>query len=67
MGAFAAIWNGNADSDSFNALITTAGLHWREVVMLRAYAGYMHQTLFPFSANYIAIALAVPLSAATTK
>lgn len=57
MGAFAAIWNGNADSDSFNALITTAGLHWREVVMLRAYAGYMHQTLFPFSANYIAIAL----------
>lgn len=57
MSAFAAIWNGNADSDSFNALITTAGLHWRQVVMLRAYAGYMHQTLFPFSASYMAVAL----------
>lgn len=57
MSAFAAIWNGNADSDAFNALITTAGLDWREVVMLRAYAGYMHQTLFPFSAGYMAVAL----------
>ncbi|HTF95240.1 MAG TPA: NAD-glutamate dehydrogenase [Cellvibrio sp.] len=57
MSAFAAIWNGQADSDSFNALITTAGLHWRQVVMLRAYAGYMHQTLFPFSAGYMAVAL----------
>lgn len=58
LGAFSAIWNGNADNDSFNALITTVGITWREVVMLRAYAGYMHQTLFPFSSNYIAIALA---------
>ena len=57
MSAFAAIWNGQADSDAFNALITTAGLRWREAVMLRAYAGYMHQTLFPFSAGYIAVAL----------
>lgn len=57
MSAFAAIWNGQADSDSFNALVTTSGLGWRDVVMLRAYAGYMHQTLFPFSASYMAIAL----------
>lgn len=57
MSAFAAIWSGQAESDSFNALITTVGLRWREVVMLRAYAGYMHQTLFPFSASYIALAL----------
>lgn len=57
MNAFAAIWHGLADSDAFNALITTAGLGWREVVMLRAYSGYMHQTLFPFSASYMAIAL----------
>lgn len=56
--AFAAIWRGQADSDAFNTLITTAGLHWREVVILRAYSGYMHQTLFPFSASYMAIALA---------
>ena len=56
--AFAAIWHGLADSDAFNSLITTAGLDWREVVMLRAYSGYMHQTLFPFSATYMAVALA---------
>ncbi|HSC68396.1 MAG TPA: NAD-glutamate dehydrogenase [Cellvibrio sp.] len=57
MSAFDAIWRGAADSDAFNSLITNAGLQWREVVMLRAYAGYMHQTLFPFSASYIAVAL----------
>lgn len=57
MNAFAAIWHGLADSDTFNSLITTAGLDWREVVMLRAYSGYMHQTLFPFSASYMAVAL----------
>jgi glutamate dehydrogenase len=56
--AFAAIWSGQADSDAFNALITNAGLHWRDVVMLRAYSSYMHQTLFPFSASYVAVALA---------
>lgn len=57
MSAFAAIWRGLADSDAFNSLITTAGLGWREVVMLRAYSGYMHQTLFPFSSSYMAVAL----------
>jgi glutamate dehydrogenase len=57
MDAFAAIWHGRADNDGFNALISTADLHWREVVVLRAYAGYMHQTLFPFSASYIALTL----------
>src|SRR5690606_29570971 len=58
MSAFAAIWGGQSDNDSFNTLVTTAGLDWREVVMLRAYAAYMHQTLFPFTATYIAVALA---------
>lgn len=57
MSAFAAIWRGQADSDAFNSLITTAGLGWRDVVMLRAYSGYMHQTLFPFSSSYMAVAL----------
>ena len=57
MNAFSAIWHGLADSDAFNMLITAAGLNWREVVVLRSYAAYMHQTLFPFSANYMAVAL----------
>lgn len=57
MEAFTAIWQGRADNDAFNSLISCVGLDWRYVVMLRAYAGYMHQTLFPFSANYMASAL----------
>lgn len=55
--AFAAIWQGDADNDSFNKLIPLAQLHWREVSLLRAYASYMHQTLFPFALSYIAAAL----------
>jgi glutamate dehydrogenase len=34
---------GEALSDSLNALVLTAGLHWREVDVLRAYAGYAFQ------------------------
>lgn len=55
--AFAAIWEKRADSDGFNRLILSARLSWREVVVLRAYAGYMHQTLFNFTQSYIANAL----------
>lgn len=55
--AFIAIWQGDADNDAFNTLVGSVGLHWRSVVMLRAYANYMHQTLFPFSINYMATAL----------
>ncbi len=55
--AFAAIWQGQADNDSFNKLIPLAQLHWREAAMLRAYASYMHQTLFPFALSYIALVL----------
>jgi glutamate dehydrogenase len=55
--AFAAIWAKRADSDGFNRLVLSARLNWREVVLLRAYAGYMHQTLFNFTQSYIANAL----------
>lgn len=55
--AFIAIWQGAADNDAFNSLVGAVGLEWRYVVMLRAYASYMHQTLFPFSIHYIASAL----------
>ncbi|MGQ9427407.1 NAD-glutamate dehydrogenase [Gilvimarinus sp. F26214L] len=56
--AFAAIWHGQADSDEFNRLVLGARLNWREVVVLRAYAAYMKQTLFTFSQTYIAGTLA---------
>jgi glutamate dehydrogenase len=52
--AFNNIWNGNSENDAFNGLVLSAGLHWREVVILRAYATYMKQTLFPFGKLAIA-------------
>lgn len=55
--AFAAVWTHRADSDGFNRLVLSARLNWREVVLLRAYASYMHQTQFNFTQAYIANAL----------
>lgn len=55
--AFAAVWHGHAESDAFNRLVLGARLNWREVMMLRALASYMRQTLFNFTEAYIAQAL----------
>ncbi len=55
--AFKRIWSGAAESDSFNRLITSAKLDWREVAMLRAYARYLKQVRFGLSQDYIATAL----------
>lgn len=55
--AFSAIWHKETVNDSFNRLVLSAELSWREVFILRAYAGYMHQTLFNFTQQYIANAL----------
>ncbi|MBW3628990.1 MAG: NAD-glutamate dehydrogenase [Gemmatimonadetes bacterium] len=41
--ALLAIREGDAASDPFNALVLTAGLRWREVDVLRAYANYAFQ------------------------
>ncbi|WP_288129816.1 NAD-glutamate dehydrogenase [Microbulbifer sp.] len=56
--AFAAIWDGVAESDSFNRMVLAARLNWREVSMLRAYARYLKQTKFSASQSYIAATLA---------
>ncbi|HEY2790721.1 MAG TPA: NAD-glutamate dehydrogenase, partial [Micromonosporaceae bacterium] len=42
--AFAATWRGEAEIDGFNELVVRAGLTWRQVVVLRAYAKYLRQT-----------------------
>ena len=55
--AFAAIWSGQAENDAFNQLVIGAGLSWREVAMLRAYARYNQQLRFGFSQSYIATTL----------
>lgn len=52
--AFAAVWRGQADSDGFNKLVLGARLNWREVSLLRAYAGYMKQTGFNADQGFIA-------------
>ncbi len=51
--AFAAAWSGAAESDGFARLVLLAGLSWRQVVVLRAYAKYLRQTGTTFSQDYI--------------
>lgn len=51
--AFYHIWYRQAESDGFNRLVLGAGLNWREVTMLRAYAKYLWQIGFAFSQAYI--------------
>ncbi len=58
--AFAATWRGEAEIDGFNELVVRAGLTWRQVVILRAYAKYLRQagTVFAqesMEATFIAI------------
>ena len=55
--AFLRSWHGLAEDDSFNRLILSVGLNWRQVAMLRAYARYFKQTGFSFSQTYIKDAL----------
>jgi glutamate dehydrogenase len=51
--AFAAAWRGAAEIDGYNALVLTAGLTWRQVAVLRAYARYLHQTGTVYSQEYM--------------
>jgi glutamate dehydrogenase len=51
--AFNACWDGRAESDTFNTLVVTAGMEWREAMLLRAYARYMRQIGSTFGQDYI--------------
>ncbi|MET7970418.1 NAD-glutamate dehydrogenase [Micromonospora sp. NPDC005305] len=51
--AFAAAWRGEAEVDGFNELVLRAGLTWRQVVVLRAYAKYLRQAGTVFSQEYM--------------
>jgi glutamate dehydrogenase len=51
--AFAAAWRGEAEVDGFNELVLRAGLTWRQVVVLRAYAKYQRQAGSVFSQRYL--------------
>jgi glutamate dehydrogenase len=49
--AFLAVWNGQAESDGFSALVLEAGLPWRRIAVLRAYAKYFRQGGTTFSST----------------
>ncbi|THA68764.1 NAD-glutamate dehydrogenase [Streptomyces sp. A0642] len=51
--AFAAVWTGAAENDGFNALVLSAGLNWRQAMVLRAYAKYLRQAGSTFSQDYM--------------
>ncbi len=51
--ALTALWHGETEDDGFNALVLMAGLAWREVTLLRAYAKYLRQAGMRFSEDYV--------------
>lgn len=55
--AFVHIVHGDAENDAFNRLVLTAGLPWRDVALLRAYARYLKQIRLGFDLGYIASTL----------
>ncbi len=56
--ALTALFEGQAESDGFNALVLEAGLNWREAAILRAYGRYLQQIGVPFAQGYLAQTLA---------
>ncbi|TIC87335.1 NAD-glutamate dehydrogenase [Nocardioides sp. GY 10113] len=55
--AIRAMWDGYNEVDGFNPLVLRAGLTWRQVTVLRAYARYMRQGNSPFAPDSIQGAL----------
>ena len=51
------VWTGEMENDGFNVLVARAELHWRQVVLLRAYGKYLKQAGLPYSTLYMANAL----------
>jgi glutamate dehydrogenase len=51
--AFINIRFGRCENDKLNQLVLSAALTWREIVILRAYTKYMHQTGSRFSQQYV--------------
>jgi glutamate dehydrogenase len=50
---FLAVRKGLAESDGFNRLVLLAGLTWRQVSVLRAYAKYLRQAGTTFGQEYL--------------
>ena len=54
---FLVVMSGGAESDGFNALVTGAGLMWREVALVRAVARFLRQIGVPYSQGYMSATL----------
>ena len=50
---FLVVMRGMAEDDGYNALVLTAGLMWRDVVLVRAISRFLRQTRIPFSQGYM--------------
>ncbi|MGU3401012.1 NAD-glutamate dehydrogenase [Brucellaceae bacterium D45D] len=54
---FRTVWQGLADNDGYNALVQTARLNTRKIMILRAYGRYLQQAGIAYSQSLIAAAL----------
>ncbi|KKC39758.1 NAD-glutamate dehydrogenase [Devosia epidermidihirudinis] len=59
-----AVWDGLAESDQLNALVTRTNLVWRDAALLRAFSRYLRQIGTSYSQRYIANVLVKQSSAA---
>jgi glutamate dehydrogenase len=50
---FALVLRGEAENDSFNSFVISAGLDWRQAVLLRAFCKYLLQTGLRYSQAYM--------------
>jgi len=50
---FVRVFAGAVEDDGFNRLVATAGLSWREAMVLRAYGRYLRQAGMPWSDSYV--------------
>ena len=50
---FRKVCSDEMDNDKLNSLVLSAGMNWREIVILRAYAKYLKQIGFGLSQEYI--------------
>ena len=51
---FLKVWEGNAENDSFNRLVISSYMNWRQIAVLRSYARYMRQVRVSNSQRFIA-------------
>ena len=51
--AITAVWSGQAEGDSLNRLVVSAGLNWRQVAVLRAYCTYRQRIGLGFTESHV--------------